>query len=158
MTAKLEIKQAESAELIELARELFREYSDSMSTDPCFQTVDAELAGLPGQYGPPEGRLYLAFRDEQPAGCCAFRKIGDSTCELKRMYVRPLYRGQGIGRLLAHAAVQNARAIGYERMCLDTLPSMRPALKLYRTLGFEPVEPYMPNPIQGGLCFELGLK
>lgn len=154
----LKIELAEAAEQIEQARTLMREYSDATKAEPCFRTFDAELAGLPGDYAPPGGRLYLAFEDEQAAGCCAFRRFSQSACELKRMYLRPVFRGKGIGRKLALAAIKDARAIGYDRMYLDTLPSMQPALTLYRALGFKQVEPYMQNPIQGAICFGLNLK
>lgn len=151
----LKIELAESAEQIELARALMREYSDATKAEPCFRTFEAELANLPGEYAPPGGRLYVVFEDEHTAGCCAFRKFAPGACELKRMYVRPAFRGMGIGRQLAVAAIEDARALGYDRMYLDTLPSMQSAIALYRALGFRLVEPYMQNPIPGALCFEL---
>ncbi len=154
----LKIELAETTEQVELARALMREYSDATKAEPCFRTFEAEMAGLPGEYAPPGGRLYLALEDEQAAGCCAFRKFAKGACELKRMYLRPVFRGRGIGRKLALAAIKNARVIGYDRMYLDTLPSMQPALTLYRALGFKQVEPYMQNPIPGALCFELDLS
>lgn len=142
---------------LELTRTLLREYSDATQAEPCFVTFEAELEALPGAYAPPEGRFYLAFDGDIPAGCCAFRKIAEQACELKRMYVRPHFRGRGIGRDLVLAAANEARAIGYNRIYLDTLPSMERAIALYNALGFKSTRPYLPNPVKGALCFEKDL-
>lgn len=151
----LKIRPAAWPEHLELARELLREYFDATKAEPCFVTFAAELESLPGRYSPPQGRFYLAFEEGQAAACCAFRKVASGACELKRMYVRPVYRSKGIGRQLALKAVGDARAIGYRRMFLDTLPSMHAAIALYRNLGFKSVAPYSPRPVKGAMCFGL---
>jgi GNAT superfamily N-acetyltransferase len=130
-------------------RRLFREYADSLGVDLGFQGFEEELADLPGEYAPPRGRLLLAVVDESAAACVALRPFRDRDCELKRLYVRENARGAGLGRLLAEAAIEAARAVGYERMLLDTLPAMGAARALYRTLGFEEVAPYRFNPVPG---------
>lgn len=151
----LRLTEAKNPEHVELARSLFREYADSLGVDLCFQDFENELANLPGDYAPPGGRLYLAYENDKPAGCVALRKIADDICEMKRLYVRPLYRGQGIGRRLVLELVKNAREIGYVRMRLDTLPSMKRALELYRAMGFKPIDPYRNNPVPGAMFLEL---
>src|SRR5690349_8741303 len=132
----MELVQAIEDFQLEEVRRLFREYEASLETDLCFQGFEQELAGLPGDYAPPSGRLFLAREGEELTGCVALRKIDDSTCEMKRLYLRPDFRGGGRGRGLAEAVITAAREIGYERMRLDTLPSMREAQTLYRSLGF----------------------
>ena len=151
------IYPAESAGDIELIRELFREYQNSLGIGLCFQNFENELAALPGKYAAPDGRLYLAFDGNQAVGCAGLRKIEDGVCELKRLYVRTAYRGRGVGRHLALEVLQDARKIGYSRLRLDTLPSMRRAQELYRSLGFKPIPPYTNNPLEGAQFLELDL-
>ena len=153
----LKFVQAESVEEINQARELFLEYSAALGIDLCFQNFDEELATLPGDYAPPDGRLRLALDETRVAGCVALRKIDTDTCEMKRLYVRPAFRGTGSGKSLALAIIDEALRIGYARMRLDTLPSMRQAIKLYRSLGFQPTEAYRHNPVEGAMFMELDL-
>jgi GNAT superfamily N-acetyltransferase len=154
----LEFIQAGSPDEIEQARGLFREYETWIETDLCFQSFARELAELPGKYAPPDGRLLLAFQDEQLAGCVALRKIGEGVCEMKRLFLRPDFHGKGLGRRLIDQVVQEAREIGYQRMRLDTLPPrMNKAIELYRRLGFKEIEPYYENPVTGALFMELQL-
>jgi len=150
----MRIESAESPEAIGVVRELFVEYSESVGVGFCFQGFTEELAQLPGEYARPWGRLFLAFDDMQIAGCGALRRINAQTCEMKRFYVRPAFRGKGFGRELIHALIDSAREIGYARMQLDTLPSMTKAIAIYRSLGFEEIAPYRTNPVPGALFFE----
>jgi ribosomal protein S18 acetylase RimI-like enzyme len=151
----MEFFQAESEAHVEEARRLFREYEAAIGVDLCFQNFQSELDGLPGDYAPPSGRLVLAREGEATAGCVALRKIDDGVCEMKRLYVRPQFRGTGLGRRLAERLISGARLIGYGRMRLDTLPSMREAQALYRKLGFVETQPYRFNPVEGTLYMEL---
>jgi ribosomal protein S18 acetylase RimI-like enzyme len=137
-------------------RTLFEEYAASLGVDLSFQDFERELAELPGEYVPPAGRLLLAL-DAEPAGCVALRPFEPGVCEMKRLYVRPAHRGSGLGRLLAQAIVEAGRDAGYERMRLDTLPSMAAARGLYRSLGFVEIEAYRHNPIHGTTYFERAL-
>jgi ribosomal protein S18 acetylase RimI-like enzyme len=139
-------------------RVLLREYTDSLGIDLSFQDFENEWPNLPGDYAPPSGRLLLATCESQPAGCVALRQWSADTCEMKRLYVRPAFRGRGIGRSLAAAVIDDARKMGYLRMRLDTLASMTEANALYRSLGFRPIRPYRHNPIPGALFLELGLR
>ena len=144
------------AQYIDSARQLFREYSTWLEIDLCFQNFEKELAELPGDYAPPDGRLLLALHDERIAGCVALRKIGEGVCEMKRLFVRPEFRGKGIGRSLIEAIIREAKEIGYERMRLDTLPpKMNDAIVLYRSYGFKEIAPYYNNPVPGAKFMEL---
>lgn len=136
---------------------LFLEYRHALGVDLCFQGFDDELAELPGEYVPPRGRLLLARADGEPVACVALRPLGTATCEMKRLYVRPDQRGLGLGRALAEAVIDEARRAGYERMRLDTLPSMTEAAVLYERLGFRDIEPYYDNPVPGARFLQLEL-
>jgi putative acetyltransferase len=138
-------------------RELFKEYEASLGVSLCFQGFEKELASLPGEYAPPEGRLLLALWDGHLAGCVALRKDDQDACEMKRLYVRPQFRGKGVGRTLAHAIIAEAKEIGYKKMRLDTLPSMKAAIALYQSLSFQPAASYRHNPIEGAIFMELAL-
>ena len=147
---------AESPVQISQARELFLEYAKSLGFSLCFQNFDQELADLPGQYVPPEGRLLLAECDGQLAGCIALHKLSDGICEMKRLYLRPQFRGRGLGRVLVDRIMGEARQIGYERMRLDTVePVMKDAVAMYRKIGFRETAPYCTNPMPGTLYMEL---
>ena len=152
------VVRVETAEELAAVRGLFREYADSLGIDLSFQDFEAECANLPGDYAPPSGRLLLAACRSQLAGCVALRRLSIGTCEMKRLYVRPTFRGRGIGRSLAAAVIDEARKMGYLRMRLDTLASMTEANTLYRSLGFRPIRPYRHNPIPDALFLELELR
>jgi ribosomal protein S18 acetylase RimI-like enzyme len=150
--------QAESPTQIARVRELFLEYAQSLGFSLCFQNFDKELASLPGDYAPPEGRLLLAEYEGQLAACVALHKLEADICEMKRLYLRPQFRGKGLGRILADRVIAEARQIGYRRMRLDTVePVMRDAVAMYRKLGFREIARYCENPIAGALYMELEL-
>jgi putative acetyltransferase len=150
--------QAESPPHVAQARELFQEYAQSLGVNLCFQNFEQELAGLPGHYAPPDGRLLLAEYDGQLAGCVALHKWESGVCEMKRLYLRPSFRGKGLGRAMAEKIIVEARGIGYQRMRLDTIePLMKDAVEMYRKLGFREIAPYRPNPIAGAMYMELQL-
>jgi ribosomal protein S18 acetylase RimI-like enzyme len=139
---------------IERVRALFREYEQSLGVDLCFQGFEEELASLPGAYAPPRGRLFVALDGDEASGCVALRPLSDDTCEMKRLYLRASLRGRGVGRMLANRAIDEARAIGYRAMRLDTLPTMNEAIALYETLGFRRIAPYYENPVAGAVYME----
>jgi putative acetyltransferase len=152
------ILQASSPEQIAQARELFLEYAKSLGFSLCFQNFDAELESLPGDYAPPGGRLMLAGHEGQLAGCGALHGLAPDVCEMKRLYLRPQFRGQGLGRAIAERLIAEAREIGYQRMRLDTVePVMKDAVGMYRRLGFNEIAAYRENPMAGTLYMELEL-
>lgn len=152
-TPIVQLVVAEGPELLEEARLIFRDYEASLAVDLCFQNFDAELATLPGDYSPPAGQLLLALVDGVVAGCGALRPLPDcdypNACEMKRLYVRPAFRGFGIGRLLVQALLDEAKRAAYSCVLLDTLDDMEAARELYTSVGFEEIPPYYFNPIAG---------
>lgn len=144
-----EIMLAKSAEDYAQGKALIEEYAAALGVDLCFQNFSEEIADLEKIYGPPRGCLLLARNNGELAGCVAFRSKGETACEMKRLYIRPSYRGAGIGRRLAKTAIGHARQFGYSQMVLDTLPSMTEAQALYQSLGFREIESYYQNPLSG---------
>ncbi|MFH1941643.1 MAG: GNAT family N-acetyltransferase [bacterium] len=153
----IEFIQVESKEQLRFVRELFDEYVESLGFELDFQDYRKEFDELPGEFAPSEGRLVLVLVDGQSAGCVGLRRMDDAVCEMKRMYVRPDFRGRGIGRGMAELLIEEARKIGYKTMRLDTIDSTREAISLYRSLGFREITPYRFNPMEGAKFFELAL-
>ena len=157
------IVKADSEQHLEHARTLFREYTSSFAGETSFQhylvlqNFEEELLYLPNGYVPPEGVLLLALEAEKPAGCVAVRRLSSSVCEMKRLYVKPEFRRLGVGKKLVNAAIEKASGLGYERMRLDTLPSMKQAQALYASLGFKRIAAYCDNPVEGAVFMELWL-
>ena len=151
---------AEATERVAV-RQLMREYAQAIGVDLCFQGFEAELAALPGHYAAPRGALLVAICGEELAGCCALRPIDSvdhgNACEMKRLYVRPRFRGKGLGRVLAQAILEAARAAGYASVLLDTLSDMGAALAMYQDLGFTEIPPYYHNPIPGSRYLKMAL-
>jgi ribosomal protein S18 acetylase RimI-like enzyme len=141
------------ADAIDIVRELINEYATSLGVDLSFQDLDHELATLDSFYE----LVLLARNDSLPAGCVALRRIDDFICEMKRLYVRPTFRGHDLGRSLANRIIEEARQRGYKRMRLDTLPTMTAAIPLYESLGFVEIAPYRFNPVEGTRFMELSL-
>ena len=152
------VAEAIDAPSLEACRSLFREYEKSLGVSLCFQGFEQELASLPGSYARPRGRLLLARIVGEPAACVALRPLGERDGEMKRLYVRAQYRGMGLGRMLAECVIDEARAIGYARLKLDTLPSMNEAQRMYAALGFVDVAPYNDNPVAGTRFMSLDLR
>ena len=153
----LRIVENKGRENLAEVRNLFEEYANSLTINLDFQGFREELASLPGEYAPPDGCLLLALCQGQVAGCVALRQFSPGICEMKRLYTRPQFRGLGIGRALCEAIIVRGCRMGYERMRLDTLPSMETARGLYASLGFREIEPYRYNPIEGAHFMELVL-
>jgi len=152
----LSFSQVQSPTQIAQARELFLEYAQALGFSLCFQNFDKELANLPGDYAPPAGRLLLAEFNGQVSACVALHKLEDGICEMKRLYLRPQFRGKGLGRAVADRIIADARQIGYHRMRLDTVaPVMKDAVAMYRRIGFREIAPYCNNPVAGALYMEL---
>lgn len=152
-TKSIDIVTPDTADELDALRDIFREYAASLKVDLCFQGFDQELITLPGEYAEPRGALLVARVDGQLAGCCALRPMDSvdypNACEMKRLYVRPAFRGLGVGRQLADAIMDAARIAGYDYVLLDTLDDMEAARTLYEDLGFEEIPPYYHNPIAG---------
>jgi ribosomal protein S18 acetylase RimI-like enzyme len=155
--SRVAIRAAEFPAEADIVRALFLAYARSLDFELCFQNFGEELAGLPGAYAPPEGRLFLLWLGGEPAGCVALRNLGDAVCEMKRMYVKPEFRGLGLGRRLAEHVIAAGREAGYRAMRLDTIETMKAAIGLYRALGFRSIPPYYANPIAGAEYMELAL-
>lgn len=151
------IRPATGPHDIELVRALFAEYAAELPVDLAFQGFAEELATLPGAYAGPAGVLLLAWADGLAAGCVGLRPFAPGVCELKRLYVRAGFRGQGLARRLTEAALAEARTRRYARILLDTLPGMVEAQHLYRALGFREIGPYRANPVPGAKYMELAL-
>ena len=160
MTVTLRTLTAADSEALEHVRQFFRNYAAWLGVDLCFQNFDQEMAALPGAYSAPQGRLFFAEVDGGPAGCVGVRPLPDSdgVCEMKRLYVTPEERGHGVGAALALAAIKAAKAIGYRKLMIDTLPSMRMAVKLYRELGFTEAPAYYKTPVEGTMFLALDLE
>lgn len=149
----IQIQALDGTHHVDEVRALFNEYAGSLGIDLCFQNFEAELAGLPGDYAPPRGALFIARSDHDMVGCCALRPLDTAdypnACEMKRLYVRPALRGKGLGRRLAEAVIQAASLAGYAYVLLDTLSEMETARAMYQELGFVEVAPYYFNPLEG---------
>jgi len=148
------------AELLEMpiVRALFVEYARSLHFDLCFQNFERELAGLPGEYAPPAGGIWLAWAKDTACGCVALHRLSDDVGEMKRLYVRSAFRGFGLGRRLVQQVIDAAIGLDYKCVRLDTLPSMNNARALYVSLGFREIEPYYHNPLPGVRFLELSLR
>jgi len=158
MPEQLTIVPAESAAQLDAIRELLLEYWENRKLELFVFDFDQELAGLPGAYAPPDGRLFLAQWENKPAGCVALRKLESGICEMKRLYLSPKFRGKGVGKILAEFIINEARKIGYQKMRLDTIQAnMQEAIVLYRQLGFNEIAPYRVNPLPGVIFMELVL-
>lgn len=141
---------------------LFAEYVESLPFALTFQDFEAEMAEFPGRYGLPEGCILAAIDSNAEAanaviGCVALKKLASGVCEMKRLFIRPAYRGLALGRHLSVALIEQARQLGYERMRLDTIETMKAAVQLYYSLGFTEIEPYYDNPVPGALFMECQL-
>jgi putative acetyltransferase len=155
----MNVYPATTPEDIENTRTLFEEYAETLGFSLCFQNFDQELANLPGKYSPPDGRLLLVSSQGKLAGCIALRRHDNESCEMKRLFVRPEFRGEGIGRVLVDTIIEEARTIGYQKMCLDTVPGkMDKAIGLYEAKGFRDVAPYYDNPVAGTRYLSLDLN
>ncbi len=157
-TATSKLTQARTADDIKHARSLFEEYAAGLGVSLCFQNFDQEVANLPGDYAPPSGRLLLARVGDEVAGCIALRRLDDSICEMKRLYIRPGSRGKGLGGKMVDAILNEAKMIGYSKMRLDTMPGkMDEAIKLYRSIGFKEIPAYYDTPFGDTLYMEVDL-
>ncbi|WP_201747904.1 GNAT family N-acetyltransferase [Chitinophaga vietnamensis] len=149
---------ANDARHLEQVKILFREYANWLNVDLSFQQFEEEMAQLPGAYAAPTGALFLALADGQVAGCVAIRPFDNTTAEMKRLFVRDAFKGHGVGKALAGAAVAESKALGYKRILLDTLAHMRPAIELYKSLGFQPIAAYYDNPLTSAVYLSLNIE
>ena len=154
----IEFKRITGQGMLEVVKQLFLEYTQSLNIDLSFQNFEEEYEALPGKYGPPDGALILALVDGKGAGCVALHKISENICEMKRLYVRDQYRGLGIGKRLVNIIIEYASKMNYQYIRLDTLPTMKKAQALYSSLGFYDIDPYVYNPIEGTRYMELKIK
>ena len=154
----IQIVDAHKKEHYERARQLFQEYAETLEFDLEFQGFNRELSSLPGDYAAPRGCILLAEEEGRAVGCVALRPLGINICEMKRLFVVPAYRGQGAGRLLACAVIDRAREMGYRKMRLDTVATMKAARTLYFSLQFRNIEAYRYNPVEGSSYMELDLS
>ena len=154
----LRIIRASTKEEFETAGKMFFEYSNSIGVSICFENLEKEVAELPGAYAEPSGRLLLAYSDNALAGCGALKRVDDRVCEMKRLFVRPGFRGEGIGKRLARALAIDAKSIGYSKIRLDTLPTMKEAIALYRSIGFESTAPFRTLPVSGVLFMSASIE
>jgi len=160
MTVTLRTLSTDDTQAIDQVRQYFRNYAAWLGVDLSYQNFDQEMASLPGAYTAPEGRLFFAEIEGRPAGCVGVRPLPESegVCEMKRLYVDPEERGHGVGNALALAAIKAAKEIGYRKLIIDTLPSMRMAVKLYRELGFTEAPAYYKTPVEGTMFLALDLE
>ena len=156
-SGNIKYAKPKSTEQYRQVKALFFEYAESLEFSLGFQDFEEEIADMPGEYAPPDGCILMAYSGENVAGCVALRKLEDDICEMKRLYVRPGFRGLGIGESLSEKIIDEARRIGYKKMRLDTLPSMKEAVSIYKDLGFNVIPPYRFNPFDGALFMELEL-
>lgn len=157
MTSTTVIRPVDDEGALETVRELLQEYWQSFGFTPCFQNFSDELAGLPGEYAPPTGRLALVWVEGKPAGSIALRKVDADRAEAKRLYVRPAFRGCGLGRALLEWVMAEARTTGYSELVGDTMPVMTEALSLYDRMGFERTDPYTENNTEGAVYIRMKL-
>ena len=155
---QMRVRQAKTKTEIKEVRNLFREYETLLNVDLRFQSFEEELAGLPGKYSRPYGDLLIGLDGERIVGCVAIRRLEDSVCEMKRLFVRPEAQGTGLGRRLAQEIILVARELGYSLMRLDTLDRLTEAMHLYETLGFRRTDPYYENPLPDVVYWELELR
>jgi len=153
-----DIRRAESPDDLDTIRSLFTEYEEWLNIDLCFQDFQNEINSLPGKYAPPQGSLLLARIDGLAIGCVAMKPLDAGICEMKRLFVRPAWRGKGYGQALVHAILDEGRRAGYSKMWLDTLQRLREAIRLYREFGFYEIPAYYHNPLGGVIYMELDLK
>jgi ribosomal protein S18 acetylase RimI-like enzyme len=154
----IRIADAIAEGFVDEVKALVMEYAESLDFKLCFQRFDKEMNTFPDEYAPPAGCLLVGLVDNEPVGCVGIRKLDDEACEMKRLYVKPEYRGLRVGRALVDMTIEHAAAVGYKKMRLDVIENMIAAVGLYRSLGFKPSDPYRHNPIKGALFMELDLR